>query len=133
MLPLLAIHTLRNDGHIFFVKGRISDPKTWFAKKLSKKVCCAKTKKSKFKWVWVLASKLDCRKCKNKSVKILQMGLRFPDKNRLAFRNLVQVPKVWAVFIRASFLVHVCSELVYTVVFELLVMLYYSPGLKSYN
>ena len=34
-------------------------------------------------------------------------GLRFPDKKRLAFRNLVQVPKVWSVFIRASFLVHV--------------------------
>ena len=34
-------------------------------------------------------------------------GLRFPDKKRLAFRNLVQVPKVWSVFIHASFLVHV--------------------------
>ena len=34
-------------------------------------------------------------------------GLRFPDKKRLAFRNLVQVPKVWSVFIHASFLVHI--------------------------
>ena len=34
-------------------------------------------------------------------------GLCFPDKKRLDFRNLVQVPKVWSVFIRASFLVHV--------------------------
>ena len=33
-------------------------------------------------------------------------GLHFPDKKRLAFRNLVQVPKVWSVFIHASFLVH---------------------------
>ena len=27
----------------------------------------------------------------------LHIGLRFPDKKRLAFRNLVQVPKVWLV------------------------------------
>ena len=37
----------------------------------------------------------------------MSLGLRFPDKKHLAFRNLVQVPKVWSVFIRASFLVHV--------------------------
>ena len=34
-------------------------------------------------------------------------GLRFLDKERLPFRNLVQVPKVWSVFIGASFLIHV--------------------------
>ena len=33
--------------------------------------------------------------------------LHFPDKKHLAFRNLFQVPKVWSVFIRASFVVHV--------------------------
>ena len=37
----------------------------------------------------------------------MHAGSRFPDKKCLAFRNLVQVPKVWSVFIRASFLVHV--------------------------
>ena len=37
----------------------------------------------------------------------LGIELRFPDKKHLAFRNLVQVPKVWLVFIPASFLVHV--------------------------
>ena len=35
------------------------------------------------------------------------VGLRFPDKKRLSFRNLVQVPKVWSGFIHASFLIHV--------------------------
>ena len=29
------------------------------------------------------------------------VGLRFPDKKHLAFKILVQVPKVWSVFIRA--------------------------------
>ena len=33
--------------------------------------------------------------------------LCFPVKKRLAFRNLVQVPKVWSYFICASFLVHI--------------------------
>ena len=35
------------------------------------------------------------------------MGLRFHEKKRLTFRNLVQVPKVWWVLISSSFLVHV--------------------------
>ena len=35
------------------------------------------------------------------------IGLSFLDKKRPAFRNLVQVPKFWSVFMRASFLVHV--------------------------
>ena len=35
------------------------------------------------------------------------MGLCFPDEKRPAFRNLVQVPKVWSFFICATSLVHV--------------------------
>ena len=35
------------------------------------------------------------------------MGLHFPDKKGLAFRNLAQVPQVWLFFIHASSLVHV--------------------------
>ena len=40
-------------------------------------------------------------------IKATTGGLRFPDKKRQAFRNLVQVPKAWSVVKRASFLVHV--------------------------
>ena len=39
--------------------------------------------------------------------RIRRIGLRFTDKKRLAFRNFVSVPKVWLVFIRASFFIHV--------------------------
>ena len=38
---------------------------------------------------------------------LLLKGSCYPDKKGQAFRNLAQVPKVWSVFIRAGFLVHI--------------------------
>ena len=55
--------------------------------------------------VWNMATKQDCSPNTRFNFKfdLVIIGLRFPDEKRLAFRNLVQVPKVWSVFIRASF------------------------------